>query len=45
MLEKLVDIMNYLNKNAMNLNKLAVVGTLVKNFSHSDYNSGVYRII
>ena len=45
MLEKLVDIMNYLNKNAMNLNQLAVVGTLVKNFSHSDYNSGVYRII
>lgn len=45
MLEKLVDIMNYLNKNAMNFNQLAVVGTLVKNFSRSDYNSGVYRII
>ena len=45
MLEKLVDIMNYLNKNAMNLNQLATVGTLVKNFSRSDYNSGVYRII
>ena len=37
--------MNYLNKNAINLIQLAVVGTLVNNFSHSDYNSGVYRII
>ena len=45
MLERLVDIMNYLNKNAMNLFQLAVVGTLVKNLSRSDYNSGVYRII
>lgn len=45
MLERLVGIMNYLNKNARNLNQLAVVGTLVKNFSRSDYNSGVYRII
>ena len=45
MLERLVGIMNYLNKNAINLNQLAVVGTLVKNLSRSDYNSGVYRII